>query len=98
RVPSLGIPPGCAEPATVREFESARLFIDRAQAAQSAFNASEQNAAAIARICQRLDGIPLALELAAARVRVLPVQEIAARLDDRFRLLTGGCRTAVPRN
>ena len=55
------------------------------------------NAAAVAEVCRRLDGIPLAIELAAARVRVLPVEEIARRLDDRFRLLTGGGRTAPPR-
>ena len=58
---------------------------------------TEQNAGAVTEICRRLDGIPLAIELAAARVRVLSVEQIAARLDDRFRLLTGGSRTAMPR-
>src|SRR5262249_17993640 len=62
------------------------------------FNLSSQNAASIAQICYRLDGIPLAIELAAARVKVLTVDQIAQRLDDRFRLLTGGSRTALPRH
>ena len=77
--------------------DAARLFIERAQAVQSAFAVSPENAAAVTAICRRLDGIPLALELAAARVRALPVDAIAARLDDRFRLLTGGDRTSLPR-
>ena len=79
------------------QYEAARLFIDRAVAAQPAFEISEQNAAAVAEVCHRLDGIPLAIELAASRARVLSVETIAARLSDRFRLLTGGDRTALPR-
>ena len=78
-------------------FAAARLFIERATAAQPAFVVSDDNAMAVAGICQRLDGIPLALELAAARVRSLSVEQISARLSDRFRLLTGGDRTALPR-
>ena len=74
-----------------------RLFLERATAVQPAFALTRQNAPAVARICQRLDGIPLALELAAARVKVLSAEQIAARLDDRFHLLTGGSRTALPR-
>ena len=74
-----------------------RLFVDRAVAAQPAFRLTENNAAAVAEICHRLDGIPLALELAAARVRMLAVEQIAVRLSDRFRMLTGGDRTAMPR-
>lgn len=85
RVPSL--------PAT----EATRLFVDRAVAVAPAFESTEQNAAAIMEVCKRLDGIPLAIELAAARVNVLHVDQIAARLNDRFRLLTGGSRTALPR-
>jgi predicted ATPase/class 3 adenylate cyclase len=81
----------------LEQYAAARLFIERAVAAQPAFHVSEANAMAVASICQRLDGIPLALELAAARVRALPVEQIAARLSDRFRLLTGGDRTALPR-
>ena len=81
----------------LEQFAAARLFIERAVAAQPAFVVSNENATAVAGICQRLDGIPLALELAAARVRALSVEQIAARLSDRFRLLTGGDRTALPR-
>ncbi len=77
--------------------EAVRLFQDRALAVQPAFRLTEQNASAVAEICRHLDGIPLALELAAARVRALSVNEVAARLTDRFRILTGGYRTALPR-
>jgi non-specific serine/threonine protein kinase len=73
------------------------LFIDRATAVAPSFAVTKQNAVAVAQICQRLDGIPLALELAAARVKSLPVEAIAARMEDSFRLLTGGSRTALPR-
>ncbi len=82
---------------TLEQYGAARLFVERAVAAQPAFAVNEENAAAIAGICHRLDGIPLALELAAARVRALSVEQIATRLTDRFRLLTGGDRTALPR-
>jgi predicted ATPase len=77
-------------------YEAVALFVDRAQAIRPAFALTAENGATVARICTRLDGIPLAIELAAARTRVLPVEEIAARLDDCFRLLVGG-RTAVAR-
>src|SRR5262249_45386703 len=77
--------------------EALRLFVERARAVQPGFEATPANTAAIAEICRRLDGIPLAIELAAARVRSLPVQHIAERLDDRFWLLVDGNRTAVPR-
>ena len=77
--------------------EAVRLFVDHAQLALPDFAVDERNAAAIAEICRRLDGIALAIELAAARVRVLSVDEIRARLDNRFRLLTGGNR-AMPRH
>ena len=76
--------------------EAERLFVERARAAKPDFRVNGA-AAALAGVCRRLDGIPLAIELAAARVRTLPVEAIAARLDDRFRLLTGGDRTALPR-
>ena len=98
-VPALAVPdPGrtVVLPA-MTQYEAVLLFIDRAVAAQPAFQLTEQNAPAVADICQRLDGIPLALELAAARVRALSVEMIAARLGDRFRLLAGGNRTALPR-
>ena len=81
----------------LEKFAATRLFIERVTAAQPAFRVSDQNATAIAGICQRLDGIPLAIELAAARVRALSVEQIESRLSDRFRLLTGGDRTALPR-
>ena len=104
-VPSLSTPhPGkLAAPATDRiselsQYEAVRLFIDRALLSQPAFSVTNQNAPAVAQICHRLDGIPLAIELAAGRVKVLSVEEIAARLDDRFRLLTGGSRTVMPRH
>jgi predicted ATPase len=81
----------------LEQYAAARLFIERALAVQPAFQVSDENAMAVAGICQRLDGIPLALELAAARVGALSVVQIEARLSDRFRLLTGGDRTALPR-
>lgn len=77
--------------------EAVRLFVDRARLAQPSFALSNANARAVVEICERLDGIPLALELAAARVKGLTVEQIARRLDDRFRLLTGGSRTAMAR-
>ena len=76
--------------------EAERLFVERARAVKPDFRVNGA-ASALAGVCRRLDGIPLAIELAAARVRTLPVDAIAARLDDRFRLLTGGDRTALPR-
>jgi predicted ATPase/class 3 adenylate cyclase len=78
-------------------YEAVRLFIARANAAQAGFEVNRQNASAIVQLCWRLDGIPLAIELAAARVRSLTVEEIASRLNDRFNLLTGGVRSEVPR-
>ncbi len=78
-------------------YAAVQLFADRAAAAQPAFRITDDNAAAVAEICHRLDGIPLALELAAARLRTLSVEAIASRLTDRFRLLSGGDRTAQPR-
>lgn len=78
------------------EFEAIRLFQERAAAVRPDFRITERNASAVAKICHRLDGIPLAIELAAARVNVLSVEQIAARLDDVFHLLTGGSRTALP--
>ncbi|HEU5326029.1 MAG TPA: tetratricopeptide repeat protein [Candidatus Limnocylindria bacterium] len=100
-VPSLSLPPGRpgADPAdALAEYDAVRLFVDRARAALPDFALTEENAAAVSQICRRLDGMPLAVELAAARIRSLPPQQIAARLDDRFRLLTGGSRTALPRH
>jgi predicted ATPase/class 3 adenylate cyclase len=78
--------------------DACRLFIERARSVQPTFELTERNARSVAQVCRRLDGIPLAIELAAARVRALPVEQIATRLDDRFRLLTGGSRAAVARH
>jgi predicted ATPase/class 3 adenylate cyclase len=99
RVPSLSVPDPQRLPPLYRftEYDAVRLFIDRAVASAPQFAVTRSNAPAVAQVCHRLDGIPLALELAAARVKVLAVEQIAARLDDRFRLLTGGSRTALPR-
>ena len=78
--------------------EAVQLFVERAQATLPSFALTPANAATLGEICRRLDGIPLAIELAAARVRVLSPEQIASRLDDAFRLLTGGSRTALPRH
>jgi predicted ATPase/DNA-binding SARP family transcriptional activator len=105
RVPSLPAPdpdrlPADAQNAVeaVLSYPAVQLFVERAAAARSEFRlAQREDAVAVARICRRLDGIPLALELAAARLSLLTLPQIAARLDDRFRLLTGGSRVALPR-
>ncbi|MET8545995.1 regulator, partial [Kitasatospora sp. NPDC004799] len=78
--------------------EAVRLFAERARAVLPSFEVTEANAEAVALLCRRLDGLPLALELAAGRLRALSVEQLTARLDDRFRLLTGGSRTALPRH
>jgi len=83
---------------SLMEYEAVRLFVERAAAAMPVFRLTEQNAGMVAQICQRLEGIPLAIELAAARMRALSIEQIAARLDDRFRLLTMGSRAAPPRH
>jgi predicted ATPase/class 3 adenylate cyclase len=82
---------------SLADSESTSLFVDRARAANSKFTLTDSNASAVAQICHRLDGIPLAIELAAARTKFLSVEQIATRLDDMFRLLVGGSRTALPR-
>ena len=98
RVPSLLLPDQARiTREAVLEFESIQLFVDRALVVSPKFQLTDKNAFSVAQICRRLDGIPLALELAAARTRILSVEQIAERLDDRFRLLTGGSRTALPR-
>jgi non-specific serine/threonine protein kinase len=98
RVPSLSLPPPeeTLSPDRLLEFEGMRLFAERA-ASIAPFVLTAANAVAVTEICRRLDGIPLAIELAAARVSVLSVDQINVRLKDRFRLLTGGGRTAVAR-
>ena len=97
-VPALALPPADATPAEAAGYASVRLFADRAVAVRPGFRLDESTAGPVLRICRALDGLPLAIELAAARLRALPVAEVAARLDDRFRLLSRGSRTAVPRH
>lgn len=99
RVPSLAVPGVHQLPAVNewQQFDALTLFAERATAVSPEFQVTEDNFPSLVQICQRLDGIPLALELAAARVSVLNTAQIATRLDDRFRLLTGGSRTALPR-
>jgi predicted ATPase/DNA-binding winged helix-turn-helix (wHTH) protein len=97
-VGALALPetkPALSVPALAR-CEAVQLFVDRAVAAQPRFRLTEQNAAAVEDICRRVDGIPLAIELAAARVRVLSIEKISERLSDRFHLLTRGDSTAQP--
>jgi predicted ATPase/DNA-binding SARP family transcriptional activator len=98
-VPPLTLPPADEQdPAVVAESEAARLLCDRARLARPGFSLAEVNAGAVSEICRRLDGIPLALELAAARLNALSARQLAARLDDRFRVLTGGSRGGLPRH
>lgn len=97
--PPLTVPPSDAVGAAeLMQYEAVQLFADRAAAVLPDFHVSEQNARAVAQICLQLDGVPLALELAAARIRLLTSQQIAARLNDRFRLLTAGPRSGDDRH
>lgn len=96
-VPSLSLPDPKSGLVAIEGTESVKLFMDRATAVLPEFELNQSNASSIAQICKRLDGIPLAIELAASRVKLLKVEQIASRLDDAFRLLTGGSRTALPR-
>jgi len=99
RVPSLPTPnpKQQLEIEQLEKYESVQLFIERVAQTLPTFKVTNTTSPAVTQICHRLDGIPLAIELAAARVKVLSVEQIAERLDDRFRLLTGGSRTALPR-
>ncbi len=99
RIPALSVP---TETAVLKTDEALRygavaLFADRAYWADTRFAVTDENAPVIAHICRRLDGIPLAIELAAARVKTLSIPQLAKRLDERFRVLTGGSRDALPR-
>nr|WP_221308445.1 BTAD domain-containing putative transcriptional regulator [Nocardiopsis mwathae] len=97
-VPSLALPPERTPAERAGSYASVRLFVERAAAVTPGFAVDEANVEHVVRICRELDGMPLALELAAARVRVMPVAQLAARLSDRFRLLTSGSRFALPRH
>jgi predicted ATPase/class 3 adenylate cyclase len=99
RLPSLSVPASASglQAAKALQFGAIALFVERAKAADTRFVLSDDTAPIVADICRRLDGIPLAIELAAARVKVLAIPNLAKRLDDRFKLLTGGSRTALPR-
>ncbi len=93
-VPPLPVPPAGAgrDPADLQRYASVSLFVERAHAVAPGFELTDENAGAVAEICRRLDGLPLAIELAAARVRLLPPQALASPLDQRFSVLTGGAR------
>ncbi|MFE7381554.1 BTAD domain-containing putative transcriptional regulator [Streptomyces zhihengii] len=93
----LGVPTGSPEPAEAAQSPAARLFVERAAGVRPGFTLDDSTLDAVVEICRRLDGIPLALELAAAKLRSMSVQQIESRLDDRFRLLASGSRTALPR-
>jgi predicted ATPase/class 3 adenylate cyclase len=100
RLRSLSVPDPQHLPATpesLTQYEAVQLFIDRATTVAPSFSLTNANAPAVAQVCHRLDGIPLAIELAASRVKALPVEQLNERLADMFRLLTGGSRTALPR-
>ncbi len=100
RVPSLSVPApsrGGMDASALLQYEAVHLFLERATLVQPAFALTDENVAAVCELCRQLDGIPLAIELAAARVKATSVEQITARLNDRFRLLTGGSRTALPR-
>src|SRR5207248_1598461 len=96
---SLSLPDEIEHPRieTIAQYEAVQLFIDRARRSHPQFAIADESAPCIAEICHRLDGIPLAIELAAARSRVLAPQQILDGLSDRFRLLAGGARTLMPR-
>jgi predicted ATPase/DNA-binding SARP family transcriptional activator len=96
-IPGLAVPDPSLPVDQLRGFDAVRLFTERAAAARPGFCLDEQIGPLVADICRRLDGLPLAIELAAARIRTLPIQEIASRLDDRFRLLTSATRTPIRR-
>ncbi|HVQ88202.1 MAG TPA: BTAD domain-containing putative transcriptional regulator, partial [Actinomycetes bacterium] len=95
---TLALPVEGATNAEAMQCDAVRLFVDRARAVHPAFVLDDDATPAVVEVCRRLDGLPLAIELAAARMRTMTLQQLEARLDDRFRLLTGGSRTAVARH
>jgi non-specific serine/threonine protein kinase len=98
QVPPLRVPEGQPSLARLRDEPAVQLFVERARAASARFQLSDETAGSVVEICRRLDGLPLAIELAASRTGLLMAREIAARLDDRFRLLAAGSRTAPARH
>ena len=100
RLPSLAVPPAgeVVTTASAQQYGAVTLFADRAIASDGRFTLSDENVQTVAEICRRLDGIPLAIELAAARIKVLSPQQLLSRLNERFRVLTGGDRSALPRH
>jgi predicted ATPase/DNA-binding SARP family transcriptional activator len=96
--PSLSAPSADAAPQRMMEADAVRLFVERATAAAAGFELNDENAAAVGQVCRRLDGVPLAIELAAARVPAMTPAELAERLDRRFQVLAGGRRGAVERH
>jgi predicted ATPase/DNA-binding CsgD family transcriptional regulator len=97
-IPPLALPPPAGEPGEPRRSEAVRLFAERAAAASGSFEVTSRNEGVVAELCRRLDGLPLAIELAAVRTRMLSAEQILSRLTDRFALLTGGGRAALPRH
>ena len=97
-VAPLALPSADASPGDIESAPAIRLLLDRASAVRSDLAIDAETLSTLARVCRALDGMPLAIELAAARLRTMSLDQLAARLDDRFRLLTGGSRTALPRH
>jgi predicted ATPase len=100
RLPTLGVPANgeCTTANEALQYEAVALFVERARATDMRFALTDANAPIVAEICRHLDGIALAIELAAARVKLLSLTQLASKLGERFRLLTGGSRTALPRH
>jgi predicted ATPase/DNA-binding SARP family transcriptional activator len=98
RVDGLSVPVSASDRASVGEADAVQLFLERAAAVEAGFRLSDTNSAAVAQLCRRLDGLPLAIEMAAACVNTFAVDELAARLDDRFRILVRGSRTGLARH
>src|SRR5258708_38364925 len=100
QLPPLGIPDtkSALTLESVQSADAMKLFVDRAQIARSSFELTAANFASVAEVCRRLDGIPLAIELAAARVKILSIEQILTKLDDRFKLLSSVGRTMLPRH
>lgn len=98
RVSSMEVPPSGSSPASASETEAVELFVERARASDPGFELDSSNLEAVVSLCRHLDGIPLAIELAAARIPAVTPAQLDAQLDDRFEILTGGARTALPRH